>query len=438
MRRRVIGAARSLSVLASSVLLSVSAFAQDAERRTSLMQAEVGAGTDVSNEIFVEDAYADTTFLGRRLVGSPETRWSALGRLSLEGPERADGRRYRLEQDASIGDLLQRGTLSGMVQGPLGLADSWRIAPRIEYRHDRTFGRDLTQWQGDLGTRLKHSSDDGARLSEVGLASEFSRASGRGAELVPDRWVARTRVGFDAAPLEGPEWHLGYAFAARSFPDSTSRDHLEHGLESRLRLRSGDGHALELEFDADRRAARHAVPTSRDRFVRGRGAVEVTACLGDRWQFLTRCEIEAMRYDVPDSALYFDYHVSRMSLAPRFESGAWSAALGPRAEFLTATAAPAEAYREIAAAGEFESVAGHAWWSFAPAGGWRGYSLGSAPDLPVLHSSYAFAEAALMFDQPLLAGVRLRGSGLMRCEWHQDATQDARSLYFSLELRRLL
>jgi signal transduction histidine kinase len=35
---------------------------------------EDGAGVDVTNEQFYEDAFVDTTFLGRKLVGTPEAR----------------------------------------------------------------------------------------------------------------------------------------------------------------------------------------------------------------------------------------------------------------------------------------------------------------------------------------------------------------------------
>ena len=40
-------------------------------------------------------------------------------------------------------------------------------------------------------------------------------------------------------------------------------------------------------------------------------------------------------------------------------------------------------------------------------------------------------------DQPLPGSLRLRLSGMGRAVVHSDGTEDARSLYFSLDLRRL-
>lgn len=398
----------------------------------------MGLGTDVSNEIFVEDAYVDTTFLERRLVGSPEARWAATDVLTFEGVSRPGGLRYRIQQDASVGDLMQRGALGGYIEIPAGLSDSWRIAPRLEYRHDRTFERDLTQWQGELAGRHRRVWADGATTSDLSAATEFTRASGLGSVFVPDRWGARLRASVGAMPLAGAEWQLGYGLAARSFPDSTTRDHYEHSLDARWRTQSDAGHSLVMELEADRRSAIHGVPTSRDRFADGRGALEVTARTGGDWACQARGEIEIMRYDAADSSLYFDYRVSRARVTPRLERPTWSLAIGPRAEWMVAARAPAEEYIEWAGLVELEAFPGTSWWTLSPAAGWRGYGVESAPDLAVLHSSYSFLEVALMLDQPLTASVRLRGSGLGRIEWHRDPSQDARSLYFSLELRRLL
>ena len=57
--------------------------------------------------------------------------------------------------------------------------------------------------------------------------------------------------------------------------------------------------------------------------------------------------------------------------------------------------------------------------------------------LPGIHSSFAFYELAVFGDQPLPGSLRLRLSGMGRVEAHRGGTDDARSLYFSLDLRRL-
>ena len=54
-----------------------------------------------------------------------------------------------------------------------------------------------------------------------------------------------------------------------------------------------------------------------------------------------------------------------------------------------------------------------------------------------LHSSYAFYEIDLLADQALPGSLRLRAYVDARLESHVDHTQDARSLYFSLDLRRI-
>ncbi len=399
---------------------------------------EVGAGTETSNEMFFEDSFVDTTFLGRRLVGTPETRWAALGSLTFEGRRDAGLVRYRLQQDASVGDRLQRGSFSGTVQGPVGVASTWHLAPRLEYRRDQTFGRDVTQWRGDLGARLRRTSDDGAVSSDLGVRTELSHATGSGSEYLPDHWVGRVHAAVEGLPLSGPEWRAGYALASRTFPDSSGRDHLEHAWESRVRLVAPAGHSLGLEVEGERRTTVGGAPTSRDRFLEGRGALAAVLRFGDTWSLAAQGELEVTRYDDQDSSLYFDYRVVRARLGPRVEHGGWSLTAGPRGEVLSAALAPAEDYREIAAFADLELLPGGAWWSISPAGGWRDYDLVSAPDLPVLHSSYGFAEAAVLADQPLPGRLRLRASGLIRLEWHEDRSQDARSLYFSLELRRLL
>jgi hypothetical protein len=156
------------------------------------------------------------------------------------------------------------------------------------------------------------------------------------------------------------------------------------------------------------------------------------------WSVVTEGEIEALRYDTQDSALYFNYSVARARMAARLEVGGWSLAAGPRSELLASRFAPAEAYREIAGFAELEALAGGGWWSLSPAGGWRGYDVTAAADPLGAHSSYRYAEATVLGDQPLTYGLRVRATGTVRLEWHLDRAQDARGLYFSLELRKLL
>ena len=57
-------------------------------------------------------------------------------------------------------------------------------------------------------------------------------------------------------------------------------------------------------------------------------------------------------------------------------------------------------------------------------------------DEPDLHSSYLFIEAELFADHGLPDRLRARVSGNARLEHHEDPSQDASSLYCSLDLRR--
>ena len=75
-----------------------------------------------------------------------------------------------------------------------------------------------------------------------------------------------------------------------------------------------------------------------------------------------------------------------------------------------------------------------------PAAGRRehlGTSGGSGSvSLPGIHSSSAFYELAVFGDQPVPGSLRLRLSGMGRADVRREGA-DSRSLYFSLDLRRI-
>ena len=102
---------------------------------------------------------------------------------------------------------------------------------------------------------------------------------------------------------------------------------------------------------------------------------------------------------------------------------------------------PAEEYGELGAALEFESFGRGAWWRVAPVAGRRTYRYETRRghfDPVGLHTNYSFVGLDLLADQAL--GPRSRLSLLVsgRLERHTDSGDDSRSLYFSLDLRRLL
>jgi hypothetical protein len=114
--------------------------------------------------------------------------------------------------------------------------------------------------------------------------------------------------------------------------------------------------------------------------------------------------------------------------------------IGPRLQWLRSPGEPAEAYDETAGALEVEWLLPGRWWNVGPALGWRNYRLepsGNPFEDVGIHSSYWFIDLSAFAEQALGAGWQLRGIGTARDEHHRDTSQNARSLYFSLDIRRL-
>jgi len=410
---------------------------------TSRWRVEAGVGADVTNEQFYEDAYlADTTAFGRRLVSTPEARYAGLLDMRLEGTRARRAVRYQLHHALSLGDLLQRGLLD--LDRDHDFGSDWRLhfAPRVELRHDRTFGRNLTEAREGATARLRHLVRGEDTFAEVGLGGDFLRTWGQGADFILDRNAGSVSLALDHLGLEPGEWRLAWRLVARSFPDSCERSHLEHGWEARWRRMTGGGHVLDLETTGARRATFAVAPTTRDRFWEGRAALDLELWSLATWSWRTRVEGELLRYDREDSLLYLGTRVLRLRTGPRLHGVAgWSLGLAACGERLECPRDPGEEYAEAGGELAFEWLGRRGWWSLAPAAGWREYlgaSGGAAlATLPDLHSSFAFYELALFGDQPLPGSLRLRLSGTGRAEVHGDGTDDARSLYFSVDVRRL-
>ena len=84
------------------------------------------------------------------------------------------------------------------------------------------------------------------------------------------------------------------------------------------------------------------------------------------------------------------------------------------------------------------------WWTLGPSYGYRRYreTFTTAPALgavPVLASraSFAYVQLDVLGEQPLPLRTRCRLFASGRIEQHSDPAQDARSLYISLDVRRL-
>jgi len=398
---------------------------------------EAGASTDVTNEAFYEDAFTDTTFLGRRLVSSPESRVAAVAGLAIQGTRDGRAESYALRNDLGLGDRVRSDALA--LDWRRALSPDWRldVLPRAEYRWDRTFDREFEQWTGGGMVRARRLLSDGETRAEFGGRADFSRTDGASAGLIPDRNAGGGFVALDHSALLGGDWRVEYDLTARAFPDSILRDHLEHAIDASWRQESGLGSAWSADLGGERRTPIYDAPTSRDRFTDGRLGVERTSRASDRVVLRARLEGEAFAYDRPDSALYFDYQVVRGLAEARLEGGgAWTVGVGPTGELLFSGWNPAEAYREIGGALRVEYLGAHAWWSVAPSAGWRAYDAAAADGVG-LHSAFAYYELDVFAEQALPIGTRVRVNLTARLENHVDASQDARSLYFSLDLRRL-
>ena len=332
--------------------------------------------------------------------------------------------------------MLQKGALSLQWRSEPDPEWRWSANPRIEYRHDRTLGRNLEEWRGAAGLRGRREWTGPGTALEAGLSGESLRSDGSGSEYVLDRDALSAFAALERSALGGTDARVGYRIATRMFPDSVSRDHLEHFGEARLRVPVGGFSSVSAEAEISRRVTTHLVPTSRDNFWEGRSALEGEWGGESAWGLRARIEGEAVRYDLEDTTLFFDYHVARARIGPRRDSGGSSLWFGPRAEMLRARLEPAEGYREIGGFADLEFAGGRAFWTLTPAAGWRAYDEDPGGTL-ALHSSFAFAELGLLADQPLFAGWRARLLAQTRVESHIDSSQNGTSLYFSLDVRTL-
>ncbi len=399
---------------------------------------EVGASSDYTNELFYEDSFDSTAFTGRQLVDSPQTRYAGVLFTRLTGTSGRRSTGFEIQNELSLGDLLSRDAFYFTLRSELDPRWTLYATPRIEYRRDRTFGRDLEEWRGSAGVRARMALGDDATFAELGARGDLLRASGPGSEYILDRVAGTATAALAQAPLWGVEWRMEYGFTRRVFADSSDRDHYEHGVDGQMRFDLPGGRPFWIEAGADRRTTVSDVPTSRDTFWEERAALDGEIGISRSLSLRGRVEGSAIQYDVEDSTLYFDYQELRARLTPRFARGTLSVAVGPRFDALFARLDPAEGYQEIAAMVEFESLALGAWWNVIPIAGWRDYDEPPAGQETLgLHSSYAFYEINVLADQALPHALRLRAYVNARYESHVDSAQDARSLYFSLDVRRL-
>jgi len=384
---------------------------------------------------FEDQTLIDTTLSRRSLITAPESWTTGVIDASLIGARGAGTMRYRALNELQAGPQLIRDHLTLSWQQQIGLDWTFRLAPRAEYEHDRRFGRDIEGANAGASAHLRRSLgvSSGVELHALG---DMARARGTGSEYVPDRNAVESGIAFERFPLEGSEWRAAYRYARRGYPDSVTRDHFEHGAEMEWR-RDLAGSGIQLQGRATRRDALHPVDT-RDRFLEADAGVVLRLWLGPSLDAEIGGGIETLTFDEPDTVVFFDYRIYRTFFFPRWSSGSWSIALGPRAEYLTSPQ-ESEEYFESAAVLTVESLHRQSWWSLAPAVGRREYAetagLPTVDDLA--RSSFTYLDLTAYADQRMPGQLQIRAMASVRSEWHDDSDGDTQSLYFSLDVRRL-
>ena len=434
-------AAAITSVFAAVVAMALSEGpARAAVMDSSRVRLEFGVSADVTNERFFEETYSDTTFESRDLRELPETRRA--GVVAMDWVHRSASGRWgmRWRPECSIGDKVRRAGASGQWILDPGTASVWSLEPRFEWRDDRSFGLERSEWRGELRGRHRQTLSGSDRL-DVTASGEWLEASGQDVSVLLDRRVARGGVRWSHLPVFGWEWGMRLGADARTFPDSSSRDHLEAEWGGEVRRVFGDAHQFSATLDVARRMAWREQVSTRDRFLAPRASVALDLRSADAVRLHWSADGEALRYDAPDAVAYFDYQVARTRLElERDLGGGWAARIGPRLEWLLSATNASERYAQTGAGLEVERIGAHSWWNVGPEAGWRQYEreTDTIIDSPGLHSSFAFYGIQALAEMTLSGVWRARLLADARIEKHRDASQDARSLYFSLDVRRLL
>lgn len=404
------------------------------------MRFEVGIVTDLTNEQYFEETYSDTLFLTRTLRESPEHRTA--GVVAMEWAIRGgpDAWGLSLRPEVVIGDKTRRATATGKWFSTAQGLGSWSFEPRIEWREDDSFGLERRDWRAAFDARHRRRLGEWDRL-DLRVGGEWSDASGDAIASVLDRRVARTSARWARTPLLGWEWDVQASADARTFPDSTSRDHLESTLAVETRRLFGEAHQFTLALGTSHRGTLRDEHSTRDRYWAPRAQIALDLRSDASARLHWSAEGEAMRYAAPDAEVYFDYEFLRTRLDLERDLGVgWAMRIGPRLEWLLSIENASERYAQTGVGLEIEQLSPAAWWSVSPDAGWRQYERETDTIIvaPGLHSSFAYFGLQAMVEWTIAGAWRSRLLADGRVEKHRDPSQDARSLYFSVDVRRLL
>ena len=411
---------------------------------------EVGAGADLSNQIFYEQTFDSTAFRARITVSDPESRFGALALVRLAA---ARGRTsFSLSNEARAGDALLRNLArAGIVHAP---TDQARLSLDLEAdgRRDTSFGLKRKDLRLGALAAGRITSADRMGSGRLFLRGERVRGSdsGDGLRLFPD--FDFVQVGLDADRLWGARGtaSLGYALGARSFPDTAARNYVEHTVGVSGLWRIDDRLSFDLFGDGGRRSAERDSAVG-DRLWQGDVEGRLILRAGERWELGVRTRVRGLRYDAP-TPTFFDSRFYRHAAFARWRADSGlEIELRPEIEFArtpdfgrlpqAATtrdrrAVAGEEYDEMALRGEIERFGVGGWWSVSPAFGRRDYLKAAAsPEDLSSRSDFWFAEVTAFADRRLARGLLLRGSADLRLESHEIDSDDARSLSVAAELR---
>ncbi len=359
---------------------------------------------------------------------------------------------FQLSNEARAGDALLRNLARAGIAHAAGEHGRISLDVEADGRRDTSFG--LKRQDLRLGALAAGRLSTTDRLASGRLFVRGERVRGSegddGLRLFPD--FDFVQAGLDADRLWGARGtaSLGYALGARSFPDTSARDYLEHTAAGSGLLRLDDQWSLDVFADGGRRVAKSAGAVG-DRLWQGDVEGRLTRRAGERWEVGLRSRARGLRYDTP-TPTFFDsrFHRHAAFARRRAESGL-EVEIRPEIEFartprfgrLPASASAedrravaGEEYDELVLRGEVERFGAGGWWTVSPALGRRNYlkAAASAEDLSS-RSDFWFVEVTAFADRRLARGLILRASADLRLEGHEVAADDARSLSVAAELR---
>lgn len=414
---------------------------------------EVGVAYDLTNEIHYDQPFDTTAIVRRQRVTDADGRIVALGAATFDLRYKARSR-LLVDQLAQAGPELVREELHA--DWRQGTASDWRWlgGADLDYRHDTSFG--LTRDDLRAGARLgaERAPEDYASSLRLLYRFDLGNSQQQGDERIyPDFYLHRAQISYAHFGFLGSEWGLGYTFGYRSFPDTSSRDYVDHQGEAFGTARFDGGREISGRAYLDRRSAFSDSATG-DRFWQSEDELALRLPLSpERWWLTLGARFFGTSFDVPTAA-FFNNAFWRQEAEVRYEAGAglaWQAAL--EAEELRvpdsgglgdpevsedALNARREEYDQAALQLGLEKL-GRTTFLFEPVGGRRAYRIEATPanDLEA-HSSYWFVSLNGYADARFAGPLRFRGSIDYLYEFHDISADDISAVYLTAELRYAL